>query len=177
MQTPKTAFRSGFVQGFVVAALLASAGVVLALGELYTPSTTWIQDAMKYAPGTSDQVNVLADLQPGKAEIMFDVGLRMNALNSAGKKQNWGLAEHQIGEIEEAFDRLMVTRPELTTDLEAFLTTSLAPVYAAVTAPTPDKAVFKTALADMVTACNTCHTTYGEDFLTIKLGKTALPLE
>lgn len=177
MKTKNPGFRSGFVKGFVLAALLCSAGVVLAVGEIYTPSTTWIQDGAKYAPGSNDQINVLADLQPGAAETMFNVGLRLNVLNTAGKKQNWALATHEIEEIEEALDRLIVTRPGLAGDIEGFITASLDPVLAAASAPTPDKAAFKTALNGLVTGCNGCHSLYGEDHIVVKLGKSALPLE
>jgi hypothetical protein len=168
---------TGFLKGFVVATLLCSAGVVFAVGEIYTPSQTWIQDAAKYAPGSNDQINVLGDLAPGKAAYMFDAGLRLNVANTAGKKKNWALAAHELHEIEGDFEHLMITRPALATDLQAFLTTSLAPVYAAATAPTPDKAAFKAALDTMVEACTSCHVTYGEGHLVVKLGKSALPLE
>jgi hypothetical protein len=167
----------GFVKGFVIATLIGGAGVVFALGEIYTPSTTWIQDPSKYAPGSNDQINVLADLQPGESDVMLRVGLRLNSLNTAGKKRNWGLAETELEQIEAAFDNLILTRPALATDLESFLTTSLEPVRAAATAPAPDKAAFKTALNNMAAACTSCHVTYGEEFLVVKLGKSALPLE
>lgn len=168
---------AGFVKGFVVATLLGSAGVVLAVGEIYTPTSTWIQDAGKYAPGSNDQINVLADLQPGKADLMFDVGLRANVLNTAGKKQNWALAAFEAHEIEKTLEKLMITRPALATDLEDFILNDLDPVHAAATAVTPDKAVFKAALDTMVAACNSCHVAYGESHLTVKLGKSALPLQ
>lgn len=110
-----------------------------AVGEIYTPATNWIQNALKYAPGSNDQVNVLADLQQGAAEVMFDVGLRLNVLNSAGKKQNWDLVTHEAEEIEESFDRLMITRPDLSTDLENFITSRIDPLVAVASAPAPDK--------------------------------------
>lgn len=169
--------KGGFIKGFVVATLLCGAGVVFAVGEIYTPTSTWIQDPLKYAPGSNDQINVLADLQPGKADIMFDVGMRLNVLNAAGKKQNWQLAAFEAHEIEKTLDKLMITRPALAADLQNFITTSLDPVYAAATAVTPDKAVFKAALGTMVEACTSCHVLYGEDYLVVKLGKSALPLE
>lgn len=177
MATNHTSYRRGFARGFVLASLLGSAGLVFAVGEIYAPSTTWIQDAGKYAPGSDDAIHVLADLQPGKADLMFDVGLRLNVLNTAGKKQNWALAAHEVHEIEETLDKLMVTRPALEGDLEAFILASLDPVYDAATAPTPDKAAFKAAMAGLVTGCNNCHTLYGETHLVVKLGKSALPLE
>lgn len=170
-------FASGFAMGFIAASLLVGAGVVLAVGEIYTPTSNWIADITKYAPGSNDQVNVLADLQQGASEVMFDVGLRLNVLNSAGKKQNWDLVAHEADEIEESFDRLMITRPDLSTDLENFITTRIDPLVAVATAPTPDKAAFKLALGNLVSSCTGCHQLYGEDAFVVKLGKSALPLE
>lgn len=177
MDKPKRRFASGFAMGFVAASLLVGAGAVLAVGEIYTPATNWIQNALKYAPGSNDQVNVLADLQQGAAEVMFDVGLRLNVLNSAGKKQNWDLVTHEAEEIEESFDRLMITRPDLSTDLENFITSRIDPLVAVASAPAPDKAAFKTALGTLVASCTGCHQLYGEDAFVVKLGKSALPLQ
>lgn len=169
----------GFISGFVVATVLVGAVAAWSVGELYTPNPEgdWIRDPLVYAPGTADQINVLGDLQPGAAEAMFNVGLRLNTLAAAGKKQNWEIAAFQSEEIEEAFDRLMVTRPAMAAELEAFITGALDPVIAAVTAPTPNKADYTAAFDTMVAACNTCHVNNGMGFLVVKPGKSAEPLQ
>ena len=169
--------RRGFINGFVVATVFVGAVAAYSVGELYVPNPEgdWIRDATKYAPGTADQINVLGDLAPGAAEVMFNVGQRLNTLAKAGKKQNWEIAAFEAEEIEEAFDRLMITRPELAISLEAFLTNSLEPVITAITAA--DKKAFATAKDAMVTACTACHENYGVGFLVVKPGKSDSPLE
>ena len=169
--------KRGFISGFVVATVLVGAVAAFSVGELYTPNPEgdWIRDPSKYAPGTADQVNVLGDLQPGAAEIMFTVGQRLNTLARAGKKQNWALADFEAEEIEEAFDRLMITRPGMATDLETFLTGKLEPVITAI--GSQDKAAFASARDTMVAACTTCHQTYGVGFLVVKPAKPDSPLD
>ena len=169
--------KRGFITGFVVATVLVGAVAAYSVGELYTPNPDgdWIRDPSTYAPGTGDQINVLGDLAPGAAEVMFVVGQRLNTLAMAGKKQNWELAAFEAEEIEEAFDRLMITRPGMATDLEAFLTGSLEPVITAVT--NHDKTAFATARDTMVAACTTCHQTYGVGFMVVKPGKSGSPFK
>lgn len=169
--------RRAFISGFVLATVLVGAVAAYSVGELYTPNpeADWIRDVTKYAPGTADQINVLGDLQPGAAEVMFTVGQRLNTLATAGKKQNWDIAAFEAEEIEEAFDRLMITRPEMTTSLEAFITGSLDPVITAIN--NHDKPGFAAARDAMVGACTACHETYGVGFMVVKPGKSGSPLD
>jgi hypothetical protein len=165
--------KSGFLTGFVSAAVLSSA-VVWAAGEIYTPTRTWIQDALKYNPASADQINVLADIAPGTAVQMLEIGQRLNALNGAAKKQNWAHAEYQLDEMVAAFETLQITRPSREAAILAFLPSTTA-VYAAITAE--DKAAFKTALESMTAACNQCHVNSGKGFLVVKIGKSSAPIE
>ena len=169
--------RRAFISGFVVATVLVGAVAAYSVGELYTPNPEgdWIRDPAKYAPGTADQINVLGDLQPRASEVMFAVGLRLNTLATAGKKQNWDIAGFQADEIEDAFGRLKLTRPDMATDLDAFVTGSLDPVITAIA--NHDKAAFATARDALVTACTTCHQTYGIGFMVVKPGKSGSPLK
>lgn len=129
----------------MAATVLLGAVGAYAVGELYTPNPEgdWIRDPSVYAPGSADQVNVLGDLQPGAAEQKFTVGHRVNTLAMAGKKSNRDIADFEADEIEEAFDRLRITRPAMATDLEALLTTSMVPVQTAIA--NSDKAAFDAA--------------------------------
>jgi hypothetical protein len=172
-----TGERRGFISGFVVATVLVGAVAAYSVGELYTPNpeANWIRDPTKYAPGTADQINVLGDLQPGAAEVMFIVGQRLNTLAMAGKKQNWDVADFEATEIEEAFNRLMLTRPGMATDLEGFVTASLGPVMTAI--GNQDKAAFAAARDAMVSACTACHQTYNVGFMVVKPGKSGSPIK
>lgn len=166
-----------FITGFVLGSLLCGSAAVFAVGELYTPKSggNWIRDALVYAPDTADQINVLADIQPGAAVLMQEVGLRLNALNSAGKKQNWEFAAYEAHEIGKALEKLKVTRPALATTLTSFITNSVAPVEAAATAA--DKATFQTTFGALVDACTSCHVDYDMGFLVVKPGKSAFPIQ
>ncbi len=169
--------KTNFVVGFALGALLCGSAAVYAVGALYTPSPDgdWLRDAAVYAPGTTDQMNVLADIQPGATTLMLEVGLRFNALAAAGKKKSWGSAEHQVDEIEATFEKLAITRPEYADALHSYLTASLTPVRDAITAQ--DKAMFQSALGSAVSACTSCHVNIGAPFLVVKLGKSAIPIE
>ncbi len=167
-----------FITGFVLGALLCGTAVVFSAIGNYTPKPDgdWIRDVTKYVPGTDDQINVLADIQPGGGVLMMEVGLRVNALYFAGKKKNWDLAAYEMHELTEALEKLEITRPAMAGFLGSFLAgPEVASVNAAIAAQ--DKSAFKTAIRDMTNACMSCHTNFGKPFLVIKLGKSALPLK
>ncbi len=167
-----------FITGFVLGALLCGTAVTFAVIGNYTPKPDgdWIRDVNNYVPGTDDQINVLADIQPGGGVLMMEAGLRINALYFAGKKKNWDLAAYEMHELEEALEKLEITRPAMASYLGTFLAgPEVAAVDAAILAQ--DKSAFKTAIRDLTTACEGCHVTFGKPFLVIKLGKSALPLK
>ncbi len=173
----KDSGRLGFFGGFMTATILLGAAVAFAAIGIYTPDPhgDWIRDISVYQPGTDDQINVLADIQPGAAVQMLEAGLRFNVLNQAGKKQNWDLAAHESAEIGAAFGTLEITRPALQASLQTFVGTDLAAVDAAIA--TQNKSTFKAAMKDLATACNSCHVSFGKPFFVIKSGKSALPLK
>jgi len=165
-----------FAAGLVLGVLLGGVVIALAAPGIYVPQSggDWIRDPAVYQPGTDDQINVLADIQPGGAFQMMEVGLRFNALNLAGKKKNWGFAAHESHELEEAMDKLGVTRPALKVSLEAFIVNDLVAVNNAITAQ--DKAQFKAAMKAVTAACNACHVSFGKSYLEVKTGKSAFPI-
>ena len=112
-----------FITGFVLGALLCGTAVVFSAIGNYTPKPDgdWIRDVTKYVPGTDDQINVLADIQPGGGVLMMEVGLRVNALYFAGKKKNWDLAAYEMHELTEALEKLEITRPAMAGFLGSFL--------------------------------------------------------
>ncbi|MBI5505599.1 MAG: hypothetical protein HY899_12430 [Deltaproteobacteria bacterium] len=161
-----------FIGGFVLGALVC--GSVAVYAGVYVPTTTWIANTLLYSDAT-DQINVLADIQPNTALIMQEVGLRFNSLDTAGKKQNWDFATYQVEEMTAAFNKLSVTRPSRKAALDAFIAASLPPVTSAIAAQ--DKAAFKTAMATLATDCTTCHTNSGKGFLPVKAGKSVMPIK
>lgn len=166
--------KKGFVVGFISATLL-SAVVVYAAGEIYTPVRTWIADPALYNLDSHDGVRVLADIAPGTAVQMLEVGTRLNAMNGAVKRKNWDHATYQLEEMAAALETLQVTRPSRAVAIQAFLDTQIAPVATAITAQ--DKAAFGAALATMTAACTQCHADSGKSFLVVKVGKSSAPIE
>jgi hypothetical protein len=166
--------KKGFVVGFISATLI-SAVVVYAAGEIYTPSRSWIADPALYNLDSHDGVRVLADIAPGTAVQMLEVGVRLNSMNGAVKKKNWDHATYQLEEMQSALEKVSVTRPNRALQIQEFLDTQIAPVAAAITAQ--DKAAFQSALAGMVTACTQCHVETNHGYLVVKVGKSAAPIE
>ncbi len=161
-----------FIGGFVLGALVC--GSVAVYAGVYVPTTAWISNALLYSD-TTDQINVLADIQPGTAVLMQEVGLRFNSLDAAGKKQNWDFATYQVEEMTAAMEKLGVTRPSRKAALDAFIAASLPAVTSAIAAQ--DKAAFKTAMTTLATDCTTCHVNSGKGFLPVKAGKSAMPIK
>lgn len=119
--------KKGYVFGFLSATLLSTV-VVYAAGEIYTPSRTWIADPMLYNLDSHDGVRVLADIAPGTAVQMLEVGTRLNAMNGAVKKKNWDHASYQLDEMVSALETLKVTRPNRVLQIDAFLAAQLVPM-------------------------------------------------
>jgi len=166
----------GFVAGFALATVLCGSALVFSAMRSYTPQPDgdWIRDTTQY-PTSTDQINVLGDIAPGGGVVMQEIGVRLNALQAAGKKQNWGFATYESEEMEEAFDRLALTRPELASMIGTFITTKLDAVNARIAVH--DKPGFLAAMTDMANGCTSCHQAWGNDFLVVKIGKSILPIQ
>jgi len=173
--------KRNFIAGFATGALLCGSVAVFAGVYVTSEDGDWIRNPANYSDAT-DQINVLGDIAPGGGVIMQEIGLRLNAMAAAGKKQNWGYAEYEAKEMEEAMAKLSITRPGMAAPLQAFIDTNLAPVNDAITAA--DKTAFKDALGNMANACTGCHiaqaAAHGEPAiaaLVVKIGKSALPIQ
>ena len=162
--------KKGFLAGFVCATVM---GATIVYSYTTSPDGDWIRDAGNY-PTVTDQINVLGDIAPG-AVLMQEVGLRLNAINAAAKKQNWGFAEYEADEMGEALERMAITRPEFASALDAFVTSSVADLQSAIA--THDKGTALAAVGTTANACTACHISTGNDFLTVKIGKSALPIQ
>jgi len=161
-----------FIGGFILGALVC--GSVAVYAGVYVPKTTWISNALLYSD-TTDQISVLADIQPSTAVVMQEVGLRFNSLDAAGKKQNWDFATYQVEEMTAALEKLSVTRPSRKAAIDAFIAASLPAVTSAITAQ--DKAAFKSVMTQLANDCTACHTGSGKTFLPVKAGKSAMPIK
>ena len=79
-------------------------------------------------------IDQLAELQPGMAGIMKEVGDRYTKSYCAAKGGNWKLAAYHLNMIRVAFRNAKVTRPKFTEDLSAFDSENLLPVFKAIQA-------------------------------------------
>jgi hypothetical protein len=74
----------------------------------------------------------LAEIQPGMASIMKDVGDRYTRTYYAAKGGNWKLAAYELNMVRFAFKTAKVTRPKFAEDLAAFDSEYLQPVFKAI---------------------------------------------
>ncbi|MBI3841159.1 MAG: hypothetical protein HY297_04295 [Thaumarchaeota archaeon] len=79
-------------------------------------------------------VDQLAEIQPGMATIMKEVGERYGACYHAAKGGNWKLASYHLNMVRVAFKTAKVTRPKFLDDLNAFDSEYLLPVFKAIQA-------------------------------------------
>lgn len=107
----------------------------------------------------------LWDIQEGAADNMKLIGDRHYYLHFAGKAKNWELAEHEVHEIEETMEKLMVTRPKLAPMLEAYKNTYLKELDEAV--DSKDIAKFEAAYKKSIDGCNACHVANKKEFAKI----------
>jgi hypothetical protein len=77
-------------------------------------------------------IDQLAEIQPGMASIMKEVGERFTKTYYAAKGGNWKLAAHQLNQLRVAFRTAKVTRPKYLDDLAAFDKEHLQPIFKAI---------------------------------------------
>ena len=74
----------------------------------------------------------LAEIQPGMAAMMKEVGDRYTLTYYAAKGGNWKLAAHHLNQLRAAFRTAKVTRPKFAEDLTAFDKEYLQPIFKAI---------------------------------------------
>lgn len=74
-------------------------------------------------------IDQLAEIQPGMAAIMKEVGDRYTNAYYAAKGGNWKMAAHQLNQVRTAFRNAKVTRPKYAEDLTAFDKEYLQPIF------------------------------------------------
>lgn len=78
---------------------------------------------------TFDQV---AQIQPGMATIMKEVGDRYTRTYYAARGGNWKLAAYELNMVRSSFRTAKVTRPKFAEDLAAFDAEYLQPIFKAI---------------------------------------------
>ncbi len=77
-------------------------------------------------------IDQLAEIQPGLATIMKEVGERYTETYYAAKGGNWKLAAHHLNQVRAAFRTGKVTRPKFADDLTVFDKDHLQPIFKAI---------------------------------------------
>ncbi len=70
----------------------------------------------------------LAEVQPGMARLMKEVGERYHILYYAAKGGNWQLAKHQLSQVISLHKAGAILRPKYAPDLTTFIQNYLNPI-------------------------------------------------
>jgi hypothetical protein len=151
----------------IVLGLALVAGIVW----VYADNSDWIKDTGKY-PTLTDQINALANIQPGLGTVMTEYSTRYTNMYYAGKGGNWDLAAYQLKEMLEIQEVGETTRPVRANALIVFENQFLNPISDAITAK--DVNAFKTAFNNGIHGCNDCHAGQGFPFIRYQLPKAPL---
>jgi len=140
------------------------AGSLFAFAMLPTPSYAaphWLKGS------TQEEIQKLADIQPGLGTVMIEYSRRFGAAYYAAKGGNWGMAQYQIKEMPEIQEVGEMTRPQFATMLKSFESSYLDKLMAA--AKAKDWNAFKAVADKTPAACNGCHAANGYDFIKYEL--------
>ncbi|MDE1852362.1 MAG: hypothetical protein KGI38_01310 [Thaumarchaeota archaeon] len=77
-------------------------------------------------------IDQIAEIQPGMAAIMKEVGDRFTQTYYAAKGGNWKLAAYHLNQLRSAFRTAKMTRPKFADDLTAFDKDYLLPIFKAI---------------------------------------------
>lgn len=83
-------------------------------------------------PHAEMTIDQLAEIQPGMAAIMKEVGDRYTRTFYAAKGGNWKLAAYELNMVRTSFKTAKVTRPKFAEDLTAFDAEYLQPIFKAI---------------------------------------------
>jgi hypothetical protein len=91
-----------------------------------------VSDGRVKTPYGEMTIDQLAEIQPGMATLMKEVGERFTETYYAAKGGNWKLAAHHLNQLRFAFRTAKVTRPKFADDLTSFDQEYLTPIFKAI---------------------------------------------
>ncbi len=112
----------------------------------------------------------LAEVQPGLARLMKEIGDRFHVLYYAAKGGNWKLAEHEQKVTISILKVGATLRPKFQEDITRFIQSHLHPLAESIKAK--DWETFKHCFKNAVDGTNKLHEKYGYGFIHYKLSKT-----
>ncbi len=91
-----------------------------------------MSDVRAKTPHGEMTIDQLAEIQPGMAAIMKEVGERYTQTYYAARGGNWKLAAHHLNQLRAQFRTAKVTRPKFADDLTAYDKEHLQPIFKAI---------------------------------------------
>ncbi len=114
----------------------------------------------KHGELTLDQ---LAEVQPGMARLMKEIGERYGILYFAAKGGNWKLAQHELKQIISLMKAGGTLRPKYSHDITSFIQHNLNPISDAIEAR--DWKRLETVFEKGIDESNKLHEKYGYSFI------------
>ncbi len=114
----------------------------------------------KHGELTLDQ---LAEVQPGMARLMKEIGERYHILYFAAKGGNWKLAQHELKQIISLMKAGVTLRPKYSHDITSFIQTNLNPITDSIEAR--EWKAFESAYKKGIDESNKLHEKYGYGFI------------
>jgi hypothetical protein len=111
----------------------------------------------------------LAEVQPGLARLMKEIGDRFHVLYYAAKGGNWKLAEHELKVTNSILKVGATLRPKFQEDITRFIQSHLHPLAESIKAK--DWETFQHCYKNAVDETNKLHEKYGYGFIHYKLSK------
>jgi len=109
----------------------------------------------------------LAEMQPGLARLMPEIGNRVWKLYHAAQAKNWPLAKFQLKEAKKLMELGALTRPKYEKDLGKFIEKRVTPMMAALESENLEK--FNEEFEKSVEQANAYHEVYDKPFLRWKV--------
>ena len=109
----------------------------------------------------------LAEVQPGLARLMKEIGDRFHVLYHAAKEGNWKLAEHEQKVTISILKVGTTLRPKYHQDITSFIESRLHPLGECIKAK--DWKRFEHAYTNAIDETNKLHEKYGYGFIRYKL--------
>ena len=111
----------------------------------------------------------LAEVQPGIARLMKEIGERFSILYHAAKAGSWRLAQHELNVVISMFKTGATLRPKYSKDFASFTETSLNPIDESI--KLKDWNRFKDAFTKAVNETNMFHEKYEYGFIRYMVSK------
>ena len=111
----------------------------------------------------------LAEVQPGIARLMKEIGERYHVLYYAAKGGNWKLAQHEVNVVSSLLRAGSTLRPKYAKDFADFVLSHLQPISDSISAK--NWKGFESAYKKGIDESNKYHEKYGYEFIRYVLPK------